>query len=84
MRSLPSLHKGLSIWHLGLNPDHNRRLSDFFSRSVVWSLWRVQVWQMQWDMSGMTLATTGNNGMVRLRQSNLNGVWHHQAASFSR
>ncbi|WJX54907.1 epoxide hydrolase, soluble (sEH) [Trifolium repens] len=39
------------------------------------------VWQMQWDMSGMTLATTGNNGMVRLRQSNLNGVWHHQAAS---
>jgi len=35
---------------------------------------------MEWDMSGMTLATTGNDGMVRLWQSNLNGVWHQQAA----
>ena len=39
-----------------------------------------QVWQMEWDMSGMTLATTGNDGMVRLWQANLNGVWHEQAA----
>ncbi|PNX81832.1 nucleoporin seh1-like protein [Trifolium pratense] len=38
------------------------------------------VWQMEWDMSGMTLATTGDDGMVRLWQSNLNGVWHQQAA----
>lgn len=35
---------------------------------------------MEWDMSGMTLATTGQDGMVRLWQSNLNGVWHQQAA----
>ena len=39
-----------------------------------------QVWQMEWDMSGMTLATTGSDGKVRLWQSNLNGVWHEQAA----
>lgn len=40
----------------------------------------VQAWQMEWDMSGMTLATTGDDGRVRLWQSNLNGVWHEQAA----
>lgn len=39
----------------------------------------VQVWEMEWDMSGMTLATTGSDGMVRLWQSNLNGEWHEQA-----
>lgn len=39
-----------------------------------------QVWQMEWDMSGTTLATTGSDGMVRLWQSNLNGVWAEQAA----
>ena len=38
-----------------------------------------QVWQMEWDMSGMTLATTGSDGVVRLWQSNLSGVWHEQA-----
>lgn len=35
---------------------------------------------MEWDMSGMTLATTGNDGVVRLWQSNLNGAWQEQAA----
>lgn len=34
---------------------------------------------MEWDMSGMTLATTGSDGVVRLWQCNLNGVWHEQA-----
>lgn len=50
-------------------------LSKCLSFNVV-----VQVWQMEWDVSGMTLATTGHDGMVRLWQSNLNGVWHQQAA----
>lgn len=31
-------------------------------------------------MGGMTLASTGKDGMVRLWQSNLNGVWHQHAA----
>lgn len=35
---------------------------------------------MEWDMSGMTLATTGGDGRVRLWQSNLNGTWHEQAS----
>lgn len=38
-----------------------------------------KVWEMEWDMSGMTLATTGGDGVVRLWQSNLNGAWHEQA-----
>ncbi|WJX67087.1 epoxide hydrolase, soluble (sEH) [Trifolium repens] len=71
-------HKGLSIWHLGLNPDHNGRLS--VDRVALLSGHEGAVWQMEWDMSGMTLATTGDDGMVRLWQSNLNGVWHQQAA----
>ncbi|KAK6137302.1 hypothetical protein DH2020_028955 [Rehmannia glutinosa] len=38
-----------------------------------------QVWEMEWDMSGMTLASTGSDGVVRLWQSNVNGEWHEQA-----
>lgn len=34
---------------------------------------------MEWDMSGMTLASTGSDGMVKLWQSDLNGIWHDQA-----
>jgi nucleoporin SEH1 len=30
-------------------------------------------------MGGMTLASTGGDGMVKLWQANLNGVWHEQA-----
>ncbi|XP_061374135.1 protein SEH1 [Gastrolobium bilobum] len=71
-------HKGLGIWHLGLNPDYNRRLP--VERVALLSGHEGMVWQMEWDMSGMTLATTGHDGMVRLWQSNLNGVWHQQAA----
>ncbi|KAK7253080.1 hypothetical protein RIF29_37495 [Crotalaria pallida] len=71
-------HKGLAIWNLGLNPDRNGRLP--VERVALLSGHEGMVWQMEWDMSGMTLATTGHDGMVRLWQSNLNGVWHQQAA----
>ncbi|KAL2347972.1 hypothetical protein Fmac_001972 [Flemingia macrophylla] len=71
-------HKGLAIWHLGLNPDHDGRLP--VERVALLSGHEGVVWQMEWDMSGMTLATSGHDGMVRLWQSNLNGVWHQQAA----
>ncbi|KAK7406061.1 hypothetical protein VNO78_07677 [Psophocarpus tetragonolobus] len=70
--------KGLAIWNLGLNPDQNGRLS--VERVALLSGHEGLVWQMEWDMSGMTLATTGHDGMVRLWQANLNGVWHQQAA----
>ncbi|KAL1316781.1 hypothetical protein HN51_068931 [Arachis hypogaea] len=69
--------KGLSIWHLGLNPDHNGTLP--VERVALLPGHEGMVWQMEWDMSGMTLATTGHDGMVRLWQSNLHGVWHQQA-----
>ncbi|KAI4326837.1 hypothetical protein L6164_019367 [Bauhinia variegata] len=71
-------HKGLAIWHIGMNPDPDGRLP--VERVALLSGHEGEVWQMEWDMSGMTLATTGHDGMVRLWQSNLNGVWHQQAA----
>ncbi|GLT78121.1 hypothetical protein SLA2020_496670 [Shorea laevis] len=70
--------KGIAIWHLGITPDLDGRLS--VEKVALLSGHGGEVWQMEWDMSGMTLATTGSDGMVRLWQSNLNGVWHEQAA----
>ncbi|KAF8379668.1 hypothetical protein HHK36_029112 [Tetracentron sinense] len=63
-------HKGIAIWHLGLNPDMDERLS--VKKVALLSGHESEVWQMEWDMSGMTLATTGSDGVVRLWQSNLN------------
>lgn len=70
-------HKGIAIWHLGLNPDLDGRLS--VEKVASLSGHEGGVWEMEWDMSGMTLATTGGDAVVRLWQSNVNGVWHEQA-----
>ncbi|KAJ4749599.1 Nucleoporin SEH1 [Rhynchospora pubera] len=72
-------YKGIAIWHVGLNPGSDGRLS---TKKVALLPGHdgEQVWQLDWDMSGMTLASTGDDGMVRLWQCNLNGVWHEQAA----
>ncbi|XP_022843318.1 protein SEH1 [Olea europaea var. sylvestris] len=70
-------NKGIAIWHLGTNPDSNGRL--FTEKVAVLSGHDGEVWQMEWDMSGMTLASTGSDGMVKLWQSDLNGIWHDQA-----
>ncbi|KAL6182335.1 hypothetical protein ACLB2K_043758 [Fragaria x ananassa] len=70
-------HKGISIWHLGLNPDSDGRLST--EKVAQLTGHKGEVWQLEWDMSGMTLASTGSDGVVRLWQSNLNGVWHEEA-----
>ncbi|GAY39260.1 hypothetical protein WN944_012886 [Citrus x changshan-huyou] len=70
--------KGIAIWHVGANPELDGRLS--VEKVALLSGHGGEVWQMEWDMSGTTLATTGSDGMVRLWQSNLNGVWDEQAA----
>lgn len=70
--------KGITIWHVSLNPDLDGRLS--VEKAALLSGYEGEVWQMEWDMSGMTLATSGTDGMVRLWQSNFNGVWLEQAA----
>ncbi|CAN6585842.1 unnamed protein product [Malus baccata var. baccata] len=57
-------HKGISIWHLGLNLDLDGRLS--LEKIALLSGHKGEVWQMELDMSGMTLATTRNDGAVRL------------------
>ncbi|KAG5531409.1 hypothetical protein RHGRI_026137 [Rhododendron griersonianum] len=55
-------HKQIAIWHLGLNPNLDGKLST------------EKVWEMEWNISGMTLATTEGDGVVSLWQSNLKGV----------
>ncbi|KAH0660908.1 hypothetical protein KY290_029642 [Solanum tuberosum] len=69
--------KEIALWHVGSNPDSDGRLS--VEKVAMLSTHDSEVWQMEWDMSGMTLATTGSDGVVRLWQCNLNGVWHEQA-----
>lgn len=69
--------KGISIWHVGSNPSPDGRLS--VERVALLSGHNGQIWQMEWDVSGMTLATAGSDGVVRLWQSNLNGTWDQQA-----
>lgn len=68
----------IALWHVGLNPDADGRLS--VEQVALLSGHGGEVWEMEWDMSGMSLASTGSDGKVRLWQSNLNGVWHEQAA----
>lgn len=70
--------KGIAIWHLGWNHEADGRLP--MDKVALLSGHDGEVWQLEWDMGGMTLASTGDDGMVRLWQSDLNGVWHEQAA----
>ncbi|XP_058195638.1 uncharacterized protein LOC131311980 isoform X3 [Rhododendron vialii] len=44
-------HKQIALWHLGLNPNIDGKLST------------EKVWEMEWNISGMTLATTGGDGV---------------------
>ncbi|KAL3331465.1 hypothetical protein AABB24_035007 [Solanum stoloniferum] len=69
--------KEIALWHVGSNPDSDGRLS--VEKVAMLSTHDSEVWQMEWDLSGMTLATTGSDCVVRLWQCNLNGVWHEQA-----
>ncbi|PKA66684.1 hypothetical protein AXF42_Ash003339 [Apostasia shenzhenica] len=70
--------KGISIWHVGLNSEFDGKRPT--EKITLLSGHDGEIFQLEWDMSGMTLASTGDDGMVRLWQSNLNGVWHEQAS----
>ncbi|VFQ67975.1 unnamed protein product [Cuscuta campestris] len=72
-----SICNGIAIWHVGSEPDPDGRLT--IERVALLSSHDNEVWQLEWDMSGMTLATTGSDGLVRLWQSNLDGVWRQKA-----
>ncbi|KAF8675999.1 hypothetical protein HU200_047502 [Digitaria exilis] len=69
--------KGIAIWHIGLNTDPDGR--PLAQNVALLSGHNGEVWQLEWDMGGMTLASTGGDGMVKLWQANLDGVWHEQA-----
>ncbi|KAI4368033.1 hypothetical protein MLD38_016645 [Melastoma candidum] len=69
--------RGIAIWHLGLTAELDGRLST--ERVALLSAHEGEVWQLEWDMSGMTLASSGSDGAVKLWQANLNGIWKGQA-----
>ncbi|KAF8696936.1 hypothetical protein HU200_036580 [Digitaria exilis] len=69
--------KGIAIWHIGLNTDPDG--GPLAQNVALLSGHNGEVWQLEWDMGGMTLASTGGDGMVKLWQANLDGVWHEQA-----
>ncbi|TVU03212.1 hypothetical protein EJB05_51243 [Eragrostis curvula] len=67
--------KAIAIWYVGLNSDGGPSTENV----AVLSGHDGEVWQLEWDMGGMTLASTGSDGVVKLWQANLDGVWHEQA-----
>ncbi|KAG9448409.1 hypothetical protein H6P81_014537 [Aristolochia fimbriata] len=69
--------KGIAIWHLKLNSEMDGRIP--VEKVALLSGHDGEVWQLEWDMGGMTLASVGSDGMVKLWQANLKGVWHEQA-----
>lgn len=63
----------VSIWQLQLPP-----LTDgeaFVTRVSRLTDHGSDVWEAVWDMSGMTLATSGSDGVVRLWQRGFDGTW---------
>ncbi|KAK8941523.1 hypothetical protein KSP40_PGU010958 [Platanthera guangdongensis] len=69
-------YKGIAIWHVWLESETDHRFSS--EKIVLLSGHVGEIWQLEWDISCMTLVSTGDS-MVRLWQSNLNGVWHEHA-----
>lgn len=75
---------GIEAWELGsiksqrflymyLSPTLFEQSADVW-HGAIWS----QVSHLDWDMTGMTLATSGSDGTVRLWQSNFSGQWQQQ------
>eukprot|EP01018_Ginkgo_biloba_P004574 Gb_23268 [translate_table: standard] len=70
-------NKGVSIWQVELHSNTSGR--PLLNKVALLLGHDGEVWQLDWDMGGMTLATSGSDGTVRLWQSNLKGVWQEQA-----
>ncbi|CAH2070684.1 unnamed protein product, partial [Thlaspi arvense] len=56
-------HRGIGIWHVGLAPDHDGRV--LVKKAASLSGHQGELWQIEWEMSGMTLASTGSDGIVK-------------------
>ncbi|KAH6558726.1 hypothetical protein KP509_1Z048600 [Ceratopteris richardii] len=64
---------GVSIWQLKFVTAAENNCSAV--RIARLTGFEGEVWQVEWDMSGMTLASSGTDGVVRLWQTNLQGEW---------
>lgn len=68
--------KSVSIWRLEFPLDSQGRL--VVTRSARLTDHNGEVSHLDWDMTGMTLATSGSDGTVRLYQANFSGQWQQQ------
>ncbi|XP_024375130.1 protein SEH1 [Physcomitrium patens] len=68
--------KSVSIWRLEFPLDSQGRL--VVTRAARLIDHNGEVSHLDWDMTGMTLATSGSDGTVRLWQSNFSGQWQQQ------
>lgn len=68
--------RAVSIWRLEFSSDSQGRIS--VSRVAHLQDHNSEVWHLDWDMSGMTLATSGSDGNVRLWQASFGGQWQQQ------
>lgn len=68
---------GASIWQVKFLPTVHEKVS--VQRVARLTGFDEEVWQVEWDMSGMTLASSGSDGVVRLWQANLKGEWQQRA-----
>lgn len=64
---------GISIWQLKFIAGAQEKCS--VRRVARLTGFEEEVWQAEWDTSGMTLASSGSDGVVRLWQTNLKGEW---------
>ncbi|MCO5584442.1 hypothetical protein L7F22_038369 [Adiantum nelumboides] len=68
---------GISIWQVKFMAAAQERC--LVCRIARLTGFEKEVWQVEWDMSGMTLASSGSDGIVRLWQANLKGEWQQSA-----
>lgn len=68
---------GISIWQVNFMPTTHEKCS--VQRITRLTGFEKEVWQVEWDMSGMTLASSGSDNIVRLWQANLKGEWQQSA-----
>lgn len=67
----------ISIWHVKFLQSLHEGIS--VKRVARLTGFEKEVWQVEWDMSGMTLASSGSDCTVRLWQANLKGEWQQRA-----
>eukprot|EP00003_Mantamonas_plastica_P033223 TRINITY_DN939_c0_g1_i1.p1 TRINITY_DN939_c0_g1~~TRINITY_DN939_c0_g1_i1.p1 ORF type:complete len:128 (-),score=44.87 TRINITY_DN939_c0_g1_i1:39-422(-) len=56
------------IWKIKISDDSVEKVAEFGDH-------QSEVWRVEWNVTGTILASSGDDGKVRLWKSNLNGEW---------